>query len=112
MIHSTVPPIPEPGPESSQQQHSGWTRAEAFHVHTLILGILGETMRDRAEQERSARSTRGWWINWMRLEGGEEGIVVRRAGEKKSDLAAGLGGGGAGGGDIRRYFEGLVRGVR
>ncbi|KAH8150511.1 uncharacterized protein LAJ45_05206 [Morchella importuna] len=115
MIHSTVPPIPEPGPESSQQQ-SGWSRAEAFHVHTLILGILCETMRDRAEQERSARSTRGWWINWMRLDGGEEGIVVRRAGEKKSDLTGGGAGGGAGagagGGDIRRYFEGLVRGVR
>lgn len=92
---------------------------DAFHVHTLILGILGETMGDCAEQERSARSTKGWWINWMRLEGGEEGVVVRRAGEKKMDLAAGLagaGGTGAGAGvggvDIRKYFEGLVRGVR
>lgn len=48
----------------------------------------------------------------MRLEGGEEGVVVRRAGEKKADLVAGVAGVGAGGVDIRKYFEGLVRGVR
>lgn len=79
----------------------------------LILGILNETMSDQAECERSARSTRGWWINWMRLKGGEEGVVVRRAGEKKADLVTGMMGAGAGAGvDVRKYFEGLVRGVR
>lgn len=106
MIHSTVPPIPESG--SSPDFQNTWTRVDAFHVHTLILGILSETMRDRAECERSARSTKGWWINWMRLEGGEEGVVVRRAGEKKADLVAGAGAGV----DVRKYFESLVRGVR
>lgn len=51
----------------------------------------------------------------MRLEGGEEGVVVRRAGEKKADLVAGVVGVGAGAGvgvDVRKYFESLVRGVR
>lgn len=55
----------------------------------------------------------------MRLEGGEEGVVVRRAGEKKADLVTGIMGAGAGTGtgtgtgvDVRKYFEGLVRGVR
>lgn len=79
----------------------------------MILGILSETMSDRAERERSARSTKGWWINWMRLEDGEERIVVRRAGERKADLMAGGAGGGTGSGvDVRKYFEGLVRGGR
>lgn len=53
----------------------------------------------------------------MRLEGGEEGVVVRRAGEKKTDLVAGMAGVGTGVGagagvDVRKYFENLVRGVR
>lgn len=46
----------------------------------------------------------------MRLEGGEEGVVVRRAGEKKADLVVGAGAGA--GVDVRKYFESLVRGVR
>lgn len=109
-IHSTVPPIPEPG--SNPDLQIGWTRVDAFHVHTLILGILSETRSDRAERERSARSTKGWWINWMRLEGGEEGIVVRRAGENKVDLMTGAGAGVGVGVDFRRYVEGLVTGAR
>lgn len=54
----------------------------------------------------------------MRLDSGEEGIVIRRAGEKKgADVAAGLvpagsAGSGAGGIDIRNYFEGLIRGTK
>lgn len=52
----------------------------------------------------------------MRLEGGEEGIVVRRAGEKKADLMTGAGAGvgvGVGVGvDVRKYFEGLVKRAR
>lgn len=51
----------------------------------------------------------------MRLKGREEGVVVRRAGEKKADLVTGMMGAGAGAGagvDVRKYFEGLVRGVR
>lgn len=48
----------------------------------------------------------------MRLEGGEEGVVVRRAGEKKADLVVGVGAGAGAGVDVRKYFESLVRGVR
>jgi len=118
-IHCTLPPIPEPALEPvNPGAGAGWTRADAFHVHALILGILGETGGDISERERSVRSTKGWWVNWMRLDGGVEGIIVRRAGEKKvTDAAAGLvgasgTGAGAGGIDIRSYFEGLVRGAK
>ncbi|KAG0136567.1 hypothetical protein HOY82DRAFT_550301 [Tuber indicum] len=118
-IHCTLPPIPEPALEQANPgAGAGWTRADAFHVHALILGILSETAGDRLERERSARSTKGWWVNWMRLDGGVEGIAVRRAGENKAtDAAAGLVGAsgtraGAGGIDIRNYFEGLVRGAK
>ncbi|PWW78730.1 hypothetical protein C7212DRAFT_356132 [Tuber magnatum] len=118
-IHCTLPPIPEPALElANPEAGAGWTRADAFHVHALILRMLSETTGDRSERERSARSTKGWWVNWMRLDGGVEGIVVRRAGDKKvTDVAAGLvgasgTGAGAGGIDIRSYFEGLVRGAK
>ncbi|RPA91252.1 hypothetical protein L873DRAFT_1819732 [Choiromyces venosus 120613-1] len=118
-IHCTLPPIPEPALESvSSGAGAGWSRADAFHVHALILGILSETTGDRSERERSVRSTKGWWVNWMRLDSGVEGIVVRRAGERKvTDVAAGLvgasgTGAGMGGVDIRSYFEGLVRGAK
>jgi hypothetical protein len=115
-IHCTLPPIPEPVSEPSSAG-AVWTRADAFHAHSLILRILSETTNDRSEIERSARSTKGWWINWMRLDSGEEGIVIRRAGEKKgTDLAAGLvpsgTGSGTGGIDIRNYFEGFIRGTK
>lgn len=76
---------------------------DAVHVYNLMLKILEEKMKDGCLKEESMRSTRGWWVNWVRFKGGN-GVVIRRAGEKMdgSDSA----------GDARAYFEGLVKADR
>jgi hypothetical protein len=49
---------------------------------------------------------RGWWINWLKLDGGRgEGLVVRRAGEGKGDVE-----GGGSQGDVKKFLEGLAEG--
>ncbi|KAA8895484.1 hypothetical protein FN846DRAFT_911707 [Sphaerosporella brunnea] len=95
-VYTTLPAIPEPGRELP-----GWTRAEALHVYTIILGM----MQQKGDRERSARSMRGWWINWLKLDAGRgEGMVVRRAGEGKGDVD------GVPQGDVKKFLEGLAEG--
>ncbi|KAL7274412.1 hypothetical protein RUND412_002687 [Rhizina undulata] len=91
-LHTTIPPIPEPS------EASGWSRVDALHVYTLLLGMLSDTAGDPGERERCARSTRGWGVGWIRLPGGEEGMVVRKGGEE-----------GGGMGDLGRHFKGLIK---
>ena len=48
---------------------------------------------------------KGWWINWMKLDGGRgEGFVVRRAGEGKGEVE-----GAVSQMDVKRYLERLVK---
>ncbi|KAI5857095.1 hypothetical protein BZA05DRAFT_428672 [Tricharina praecox] len=96
-VYTNLPPIPDP-----LHELPGWSRADALHVHTVILSMLQE----RGDRERSVRSVRGWWINWCKFEGGE-GLVVRRAGEGKAAGAGGVDVGAGAAVDVKRYFEGL-----
>ncbi|KAL1296876.1 hypothetical protein AAFC00_004491 [Neodothiora populina] len=109
--HTSIPNIPDPGtpaaegittssPSSSSSSstnyattstgYSGppnWTRLEAINVHSAILNTLSSTSskeRDRLERERTSKTSRGWWIVWMRIPStpaadsdGEEGAVAR-----------------------------------
>jgi len=98
-VYTNLPPIPDPGIENA-----GWSRADALHVHTVILSMLQE----RGDRGESVRSMRGWWVNWCKFDGGE-GLVVRRAGEG-GRAGSGDGGVEVGAGaavDVKRYFEGL-----
>jgi hypothetical protein len=62
-------------------------------------------LQERGDRERSVRSMKGWWINWMKLDGGRgEGFVVRRAGEGKGEVE-----GAVSQMDVKRYLERLVR---
>ncbi|KAF8544076.1 hypothetical protein BDD12DRAFT_817892 [Trichophaea hybrida] len=94
-LYTTIPPIPEPG-----RDVPGWSRADALHVYMVILGMLQE----RGDRERSVRSMKGWWVNWMKLKGGRgEGFVIRRAGEGKGEVE------GVSQRDVKKYLEGLVK---
>ena len=75
-VHSSIPNIPEPWLESTEQgkvDSSGtaeWNRMDALNVHSQILATRADTTwraAARHERERTVKTARGWWIVWMRL---------------------------------------------
>lgn len=79
-VHTSLPNIPEPvaNPGLDLNNTSSLPRTEALHVHSQIIRIIEDTRwKDiplglpSGERERTNRTTRGWWIAWMRLEGVE-----------------------------------------
>ncbi|KAH7094434.1 hypothetical protein FB567DRAFT_556055 [Paraphoma chrysanthemicola] len=72
-IHSSLPNIPDPGTlfaeglGSNSAHASGWSRVEALNVHSQILATISGTRRNLSEIERTCKTSRGWWVVWMRL---------------------------------------------
>ena len=67
-VHTTIPNIPEPGPyPGDSREASQWTRVEALSVHSQLLNIYSSTRRHTSEQERTSKTSRQWWVVWMRL---------------------------------------------
>ena len=67
-VHTTIPNIPEPGPYPGDSQEAPpWTRVEAMSVHSQILNTYSSTRRHTTEQERTSKTSRQWWVVWMRL---------------------------------------------
>jgi hypothetical protein len=94
-VHTTIPNIPglgtvpvgDPGSEAAAVP---WTRAEALSVHSQILNTHSATRRHSLDVERTCKTSRGWWVVWMRLpltramrnvDGLEhgEGFLIRKA---------------------------------
>ena len=67
-VHTTIPNIPEPGPYPADSgEIVPWTRVEAMSVHSQILNTYSSTRQHTAEQERTSKTSRQWWVVWMRL---------------------------------------------
>ena len=67
-VHTTIPNVPEPGLASSNgDAATPWTRVEALSVHLHVLNTYTSTRRHTSELERTCKTSRGWWIVWMRL---------------------------------------------
>ena len=66
-VHTTIPNIPEPGLTADEVAAAPWTRIEALAVHSQILNTYASTRRHTAELERTCKTSRGWWVVWMRL---------------------------------------------
>lgn len=64
-VRSSIPNIPEPGPGHDRQ--SPWTRLEALNVHNQFLSTYIETRSRPLETERTCKTSRGWWLIWVRI---------------------------------------------
>ncbi|OJD18896.1 hypothetical protein AJ78_01151 [Emergomyces pasteurianus Ep9510] len=73
-INTSLPNIPEPGmpvqmiklsPHSPAEPT--WTRQDTLNVHTQIINTYIETRNRASEIERTCKTSRGWWVLWMRL---------------------------------------------
>jgi len=65
-VHTTIPNVPEPSLAQSEPSMP-WTRVEALSVHSQILNTYESTRRHTSEVERTSKTSRGWWVVWMRL---------------------------------------------
>ena len=127
-VHSSIPNIPDSGTlvaEGLGGRGAEWSRMDGLNVHSQVLATVSGTRRNMSEIERTCKTSRGWWVVWMRLppssssqsssrsaeasadgQGAEamlfrEAFLVRRArdgGVAGGGSRAGLGGGGGGGG--------------
>ncbi|CAK4033351.1 Hypothetical predicted protein [Lecanosticta acicola] len=77
-VHTSIPNIPEPGTPAAEgfvankkdpriPHAPDWTRIEALNVHSQILNTLVSTQRNLHEYERTSKTSRGWWVVWMKL---------------------------------------------
>jgi hypothetical protein len=87
-VHTSIPNIPEPGTPAAEgiipgtkgsgiNNPSLWTRIESLNVHSQILTTVSSVQRNPNEYERTSKTTRGWWVLWMKLppslqDGGQE----------------------------------------
>lgn len=66
-VHSTIPNIPVGG---AGDEGEVWSRVEAMNTHVQLLNTHAST-RDgggrEMELERTAKTSRGWWIVWSRV---------------------------------------------
>ena len=138
-VHTTIPNIPDSGTAAAEgldEPGAPWTRIEALSVHSQILNAYSSTRRRVSELERTCKTSRGWWVVWMRLprgaltsgtgaDGFREAFLIRKASDyvasttRKTIGRFGLGSGeGNGWGpgklaegigiDARRYIESLL----
>ena len=77
-VHTSIPNIPEPGTpaaeglaitgaRSESSTPADWTRIEALNVHSQVLNTLRSVKGRREEIERTSKTSRGWWVVWMRV---------------------------------------------
>ncbi|KAL9131769.1 MAG: hypothetical protein Q9217_000374 [Psora testacea] len=65
-VHTSIPNIPEPRFNSTDASDT-WTRIEALSVHSQILNTYVSTRRHSSQLERTCKTSRDWWVVWMRL---------------------------------------------
>ncbi|RHZ52270.1 uncharacterized protein CDV56_103347 [Aspergillus thermomutatus] len=64
-VRSSLPNIPELGYYSLET--SPWSRVESLNIHQRLLSTYAETRLRPLELERTCKTSRGWWIVWVRI---------------------------------------------
>ncbi|KAJ9164685.1 Vacuolar fusion protein ccz1 [Coniochaeta hoffmannii] len=67
-VHSTIPNIPGGG-RAEEEGEEVWSRVEALNTHVQLLNTHASTRGGGREMEleRTAKTSRGWWIVWSRV---------------------------------------------
>ncbi|KAB8242040.1 hypothetical protein F9C07_2252363 [Aspergillus flavus] len=70
-IRSSIPNIPDLGfsPLEAPRDPSAtpWSRVESLNIHHRLLSTYIETRSRPLELERTCKTSRGWWIVWVRM---------------------------------------------
>ncbi|KAF9882729.1 hypothetical protein FE257_005347 [Aspergillus nanangensis] len=72
-IRSSIPNIPDLGVYpletvgARDPSSSSWTRVESLNIHHRLIGTYVETRSRPLELERTSKTSRGWWIVWVRM---------------------------------------------
>ncbi|KAE8138030.1 hypothetical protein BDV38DRAFT_292439 [Aspergillus pseudotamarii] len=70
-IRSSIPNIPDLGfsPVEAPRDPSAtpWSRVESLNIHHRLLSTYIETRSRPLELERTCKTSRGWWIVWVRM---------------------------------------------
>lgn len=83
-LHCSIPNIPEPGTPAAkglitggkEASTAGWSRLEALNVHSQILNTLASVKTRKTEMERTSKTTRGWWVVWMKVPPSAPAVLV------------------------------------
>ena len=74
-VHTSIPNIPQHGTPAAEglltSDPAPWSRIEALNVHSQILNTLAATTSSDGtasrQIERTSKTTRGWWVVYLRL---------------------------------------------
>ncbi|GAB1195372.1 hypothetical protein APSETT444_004631 [Aspergillus pseudonomiae] len=70
-IRSSIPNIPDLGfsPLEAPRDPSAtpWSRVESLNIHHRLLSTYIETRSRPLELERTCKTSRGWWLVWVRM---------------------------------------------
>lgn len=105
-IHSSIPNIPLPNTlaahgiptaltSATPYTTPTWTRIEALNVHAQILNSWIATRKrggsggqaHKGELERSAKTGKGWWVCWLKIEVDEDPVHDTKPEEAESSRA-------------------------
>ncbi|RAK98385.1 uncharacterized protein BO80DRAFT_495617 [Aspergillus ibericus CBS 121593] len=69
-IRSSIPNIPDLGSSINEPRDLAtqpWSRVESLNIHHRLLSTHLETRSRPLEVERTCKTSRGWWIVWIRM---------------------------------------------
>ncbi|PLB46940.1 hypothetical protein P170DRAFT_438639 [Aspergillus steynii IBT 23096] len=69
-IRTSIPNIPDLGvyaPETRDPSAAPWSRVESLNIHHRLLSTYVETRQRALELERTCKTSRGWWVVWVRF---------------------------------------------
>ncbi|GIZ44434.1 hypothetical protein CKM354_000763200 [Cercospora kikuchii] len=81
-IHTSIPNIAEPGTPAAEGILASkkntpaptWNRIETLSVHSQVLNTLSSVKGNSQEYERTSKTSRGWWVVWMKLPPSAKGV--------------------------------------
>jgi hypothetical protein len=67
-INSTIPNIPDPYHAQTKPANAlPWTRLEGLNTHMQIVNTYIASTTEKAEMERTCKTSRGWWVVYCRI---------------------------------------------